>query len=158
MFVLIILCAASCSGVSYKASIYSTNTEPDDISPPDRFTYIHSLKNLQKYYDKYENAFGRRTNSVGWSGPDYMEDKVFFNDKYNADFFEEKCLLFIMNKDTVVKYEMKVDSVVWEDDVLKINVDHLEGVYDDMITEVHIVIELDKEYADKEVGLTWNGH
>ena len=149
--VLLILTLLCCSGCAenvefYSAKIYHAGIASEEWA--DSYVYVKSVEELKSYYDANK------------TGLESMKDDVFDSDKYDQDFFEDKCLLLYCHRTTfaidVAHTEIKAISEV--NGVLNIKILFGGATFDLALDSIHIIIELDKECADKEAKLIIETH
>ena len=110
----------------------------------EKATFITSVQELNDYYTANSKTL------------ESMKDGIFQNNKYDEDFFKTKCLLLYFKwtqaPNTIIYGEL--DTVKYENNIIKIK--YITAyVLDSVASPLHIVIELDNKYADKEVEITW---
>lgn len=144
--VLLTLALLCCSGCAqnvpfYSAEIYHSSIASDEWV--DSYSYIKSADELKSYYDANKD------------GLESMKEEVFDSDKYDQDFFEDKCLLLYFRRSTFVIHKSltEIESISEVNGVLNIKMVYKSSLTDLATDSVHIVVELDKEYIDKEVKL-----
>ena len=126
--------------IPFEAANYHTSK---DFGTEDWIAYINSPEELAAYYSEY-----------GTDGKlDTMKDKVFLNEKYDEAFFNDKCLMLYYHYEPCIRKE-KYISVTVNNNVLTINIQTNKKA-SQMITFIHTVIELDKQYSGMDASLHW---
>ena len=139
--------------VDFKAMYYRKHSG-DDHSDFPIVTVIDSTRKLKKFHkaDKDLKKYG------GWSYSDEkyigtsMKDDIF--KKYNNSFFGEKFLLFVLCYEPSGSIWHEVESVLYENGELTVNIVRTSPlIRDAIISYWYIVIELDKPLSKKGISV-----
>jgi len=135
--------------IAFGYSTIDFPAQPISVCSAEELKEFYSLKKdcfdfeYDSWYKKFfQDGLGRKIN-----------DEIFFNNKYNEDFFNDKFLLFIP-KQLGINYTINLKSIMFRNELVTIT---FKGLLSKIsaAAEKHwfIVMELDKEFVGKEINL-----